>query len=321
VYDFADTRPLSSHRALLPFDMYRETFVVLALSNGKEYDQTAAQDSEGGILHQAVGEFAECIMSLQDNYLNALVHRLVLFDFDTEGVKLPSNTVTIPSVERASATALKTMMADITSTLLEELSALASSIRGLPNVETPKATTASGIESEKDVQRQSRPNSRLSMIPDSGKSSPGPDAVKAQHRASMPPHLSMPDLSPNNSQRPPSGTSTPPSSFDEMSGISSRPTAAETSVHSNERISMQGFGSGTAGERARNQAQSRIGVVVGSLYLLAGKWPDAVKELSNGAISAKANSDYAWHAKALDFLLVTLLMQAWAKVEFEVGDG
>ena len=82
---------------------------------------------------------------------------------------------------------------------------------------------------------------------------------------------------------------------------------------------MHGFGSGSFGERARNQAQSRIGIVTGSMYLLAGRWPDALRLLVDGATAAKASSDYAWYAKALDYLLVTLLMYAWAGINFEVS--
>lgn len=58
---------------------------------------------------------------------------------------------------------------------------------------------------------------------------------------------------------------------------------------------------------------------MGSLYLMAGCWPDAVKELSDGATVAKANNDHMWHGKALDYLLVICLLYAWAGLDFRVS--
>ncbi len=82
---------------------------------------------------------------------------------------------------------------------------------------------------------------------------------------------------------------------------------------------MQGFGAGGAGERERIKGKGRIGIVIGSLYLLAGRWPDAVKELTEGATIARANTDYLWHGKALDYLAICLVMYAWAGMEFRVS--
>ena len=82
---------------------------------------------------------------------------------------------------------------------------------------------------------------------------------------------------------------------------------------------MHGFGAGSIGERERNKGKGRVGVVVGSLYLLAGRWPDAIRELAESATIAKNNSDHLWHAKALDHILVCLLMCAWAGMDFQVS--
>lgn len=324
VYDFVDSHAPAAHRALLPFEMYRETLVVFALTDGREYIDNVTEESLADALQQAVGEFAQCIMNLQDRYDSSLVQRLLLFDFDAEEVKLPSNTVKIPSPGKSvSTTALKTAMADVTAALLEELSALSRSIQALPLVDTPRAVILADGDLAGSGQRSLLPGSRHSMILESGKSSPAPTdpALKANHRMSMPPHLSGSDMmSRGSQQRPLSGTSTPPSSFDEIAGSSTPPSTATTDNTSRpaERISLQGFGSGSAGEKARNQAQNRLGTIKGSLYLLAGRWVEAAKELNAGATSAKANSDYAWYAKSLDLLFVALLMQAWANIDFEV---
>ncbi|KAI4286521.1 MAG: hypothetical protein L6R35_004230, partial [Caloplaca aegaea] len=54
------------------------------------------------------------------------------------------------------------------------------------------------------------------------------------------------------------------------------------------------------------------------MYLLAGRWPDAVKETVDGATVAKANNDHLWHGKALDHLLVICLLYAWAGLDFQI---
>ena len=53
--------------------------------------------------------------------------------------------------------------------------------------------------------------------------------------------------------------------------------------------------------------------------MLAGRWPDAVRELTENAMIARTHNDHIWHAKALDYLLVCLLMYAWAGIDFRVS--
>jgi hypothetical protein len=74
----------------------------------------------------------------------------------------------------------------------------------------------------------------------------------------------------------------------------------------------------SATDRTKNRVKGRAGVVVGSLFLLAGRWPDALKELVEAANNARASSDYVWHAKALETVLLTLLMFGWAGMDFQV---
>ena len=44
-----------------------------------------------------------------------------------------------------------------------------------------------------------------------------------------------------------------------------------------------------------------------------------MKELIQSATIARGNSDYVWHAKAMDYILVCLLMYAWAGMDFRVS--
>jgi hypothetical protein len=126
------------------------------------------------------------------------------------------------------------------------------------------------------------------------------------------------------------GTRTPPTTFDEISGINAanalhqtnsntaRPSTATKSTTA-DRVSIHGFGSGGVGERARNKARGRITIVIGTLYMCAGQWLEAMKELTEGATKARALSDHLWHAKALEHIMVCMLLFAWSGMDFQVG--
>jgi len=125
------------------------------------------------------------------------------------------------------------------------------------------------------------------------------------------------------------GARTPPTTFDEMPGVASTNTLTRTSSNSSkpekwpmpssDKVSIQGFGSGGVGERARNKGRGRVSIVIGALYMCAGQWHEALKELTEGATRARAFSDHLWHAKALENIMVCLLLFAWAGMDFQVG--
>jgi hypothetical protein len=81
-------------------------------------------------------------------------------------------------------------------------------------------------------------------------------------------------------------------------------------------MSIQGL---SAADRTKNRIKGRLGVVVGTLYLQTGRWPDALKELVEAATMARASSDYLWHGKALESILLCLLMFGWAGMDFQVS--
>jgi len=87
---------------------------------------------------------------------------------------------------------------------------------------------------------------------------------------------------------------------------------------SRDRVSVTGFGPGSVSERSRNIGRGRVGIVIGSLYLNAGRWNDAIKEFVEGATIAKTNLDHLWHAKALENILVAMMMLAWTGMDFQV---
>ncbi|KAJ5519104.1 TRAPP II complex [Penicillium expansum] len=131
-------------------------------------------------------------------------------------------------------------------------------------------------------------------------------------------------LSSNGSSPGPSDHETP-TTFDEITRaihLSSRtnsrsraPSTASPKEHSRDRMSVSGM---SATDRTKNRIKGRAGVIIGTLFLQAGRWPDALKELTEAVNNARASSDYIWHAKALETILLCLLMFGWAGMDFQI---
>lgn len=327
LYDLSISSPSLSHLALSPFELYREPLVVIAICDGAGIeheaattlanadrgrdDDTATQDSLKQLLSGGIEQ-------LQTEFGKALVHRIVIFDYEEPKIELPEGVLMAPPPEKSKTTTIKTLMSDITSSLLAEMTAFAKSLQALPTIESPKQMRV-------PVRIQTGSNGTISA-PDSRRSfSPVSETTGGLQRS-----MSLQRANPHSRsitaefRDAPSGVRTPPTTFEDIAGISlsssARPSDGKLGrSNSQYRVSMHGFGAESIGERERNKGRGRIGVVMGSLYLLAGRWPDAVRELSDSAAIAKSNGDHLWHAKALDYILVCLLMYAWADMDFRVS--
>ena len=333
VYDLttASTTPL--HRSLAPFELYRENLAVIAVADGREYSDKVEDGVEGR--NSALCEFQQLsggAARLKDSYPSAFVHEVFVFDWAPRDTQLPQGLVAVPPKDISNTTTMKTIMCDMTSKLLAEMTTFAISVQALPNLEVPRpsradAATGDGIgRGTSRGELASRPGSRSTNTPEFRAGSPANESDRHIHRASLPAHpTTLNSKLANEHGRPRSAaddTKTPPVTFDDMNELPERPNTTSatesTGKLARDRVSVHGFGSGSLGERARNQAKSRIGVVIGSMHLLAGRWSDALKELVESVAAAKSNSDYAWYAKALDYLLVTILMYAWAGKDVEI---
>lgn len=335
LYDLSTAIPLSSHSALSPFELYREPLVVLGISDGHQCCVRAEavtapdqqQDPSLGNKNRfgEHGELQEGLEDIKDAYSKALVHRVFVFNHVKTVKPLPEDMVAVPSPEHSNITTMKTIMCDLTSQLLGEMTTLAKSIQALPTVQSP--TTVSGRRT--DLGSRSGNATPSAEIHASRSVSPTKRDLKSQHRMSMPVNLpsdsNFQSGTPESRARsPPSRSQTPVTTFDEIAG-SQGPASpfqkpkGDSRQDSKDRLSMQGFGAGGSGERERMKGKGRVGIVIGTMYLLAGRWPDAIKELVESATISKANNDYVWIAKALDCILVALLMEAWAGMDFKVS--
>jgi hypothetical protein len=351
LYDLSTSLPPSSHLALSPFEQFREPLLIIAIADAQEYPQfqrsraeeESGQDVDG--MSESGSEDADEIRSavedLREQFPKAYLHSLMLFESDlqTRHRQLPPETLLIPPRAQLKTTTMKTIMCDLTSNLLAELNSFAKSIQALPTIPSPasQSGTADSVPNWAGTDSAAAQFSRRnSQVPSASRpESPISNAQKDLHRMSMPVLPSNAGASltvdHNGASSPTTeGSRTPPTTFDEISGLdaakalhrsssnSSKPNSAVRDL-SADRVSTHGFGSGGVGERARNKGRGRVSVIIGTLYLCAGQWHEAVRELTDGATLARANSDHLWHAKALENTLVCLLLFAWSGMDFQVS--
>lgn len=340
IYDLTTSEPLPSHLALAPFEIFQEPLVIVGIVDGGDLDTSLGNVSEtsnglsvakagdGKLPDRSYDHLAEGLEQLREAYTNALVHQILVFDHKKPVAPLPDGVLLVPSPQDSRTTTIKTVMCDLTSLLLAEMTSYAKSLQALSSIESPTIALDDRIlngsslgSATTDGYIRHTPPTSASM--GTRPFSPSNASNNGQHRMSMPGHLpSTRSEFASRSGSPAGGIRTPVATSEDISGIKlARVQSSDYNGNrqtSRDRVSVQGFGPGSLGERQRNRGKGRVGVVIGALYLLAGRWPDAIKELTESASVAKAHSDHLWHAKALDYILVCLLMLGWAGMDFQV---
>ncbi|KAJ5173891.1 TRAPP II complex [Penicillium coprophilum] len=311
LYDLSFSVPPTSHLELFPFELYREPLVIIAIADGAELPESTG-DEQNHPTPEGLDQLLEELEGMKERNPRALVNQLLVFDHHgldkiTNG---PDNVLWVPPPHASKATTMKTVLCDITSVLLSEMDEFAKTIQSIPSIESPKA---SSWGPHRNPELRPRPVDRL------------------MNRMTLPAQLpSSPNgtrdgtpLSSNASSPAPSDHETP-TTFDEITRaihLSSRtnsgrsPSVSSPKEHSRDRMSVSGM---SATDRTKNRIKGRAGVIIGTLFLQAGRWPDALKELTEAVNNARASSDYIWHAKALETTLLCLLMFGWAGMDFQI---
>ncbi|KXJ93184.1 hypercellular protein A [Microdochium bolleyi] len=355
MYDLVTHVPPPSHIALSPFDFYREPLAVIAVADGRELQNTAFNKRQSANGHaptmaeRNIRALYQELESLRDSYPKMLTHHVLIFDFEhppEQEIPIPEGIKVIPPVETATTTAMKTVMCDISSLLLAEMTTLAKSFEAMTTIDSPgQAPSRTGMNgssfASEDANGTGRRNSQFALPSVTRSASTSGASERSQSRMSMPVGLkSLPfgssstSTSPRPSTPTRSGLSNPPTTFDELSssaasdGATSAPGSRPSSTigipeeprshSSQDKVSVQGFGPGGLNEKWRNKCRGRIRILVGSLYLQAGRWTDALKELADGATVSRSMNDHLWHGKALDLIVVCLMLLGWANIEFQV---
>ena len=350
VYDLATYYPPASHVSLSPFELYREPLIILGVADGEELDHipyrgTARTSWNNGApppkAEYNLRELYQDLEEVRDRYPKALVHHLLLFDYVPHEAAgpVPEGLSVIPPLADCKRTTMKTIMCDISSMLLAEMTTLAKSLQGLNTIESPGQSqisrqTNGASWGAGSANGMSRRNSQFSLpAQDSRTASPAGSMDRSHVRMSMPAQF-RPQTSESSTSSPSGRPTTPmndvqselPTTLDQIVG----PPGDQRQVPprfvtqdvirdtSRDRVSVQGFGSGSVSERSRSKGKGRVGIVIGSLYLKSGRWGDALRELVDSTSIAKSNLDHLWHAKGLEEILISMLMLAWIGLDFQI---
>lgn len=337
VYELSPAVPPSPHLALAPFEFYRQPLLVVGILDATENDGDAVTES-GGEKGPPSTKDPESLRRILDDlradFSGAILHQLLIFDLENGEGNLPAGVIAIPTPEKSRTTTVKTVMCDMTSQLLGEMTTWGKNIQKMPNLETPKVLNLPSVNERMLSALPSYLNSSSGADPSAGRSrsfSPAGDDPRSNHRMSLPAHFSSKQNSRSTTpdSRVPSPSSrprTPPANLEDIPSPPNVPSPSKPRGTSQDRPrtasqdrESRKHRSDSLGDREKLKIKGRIGVVIGSMFLLTGRWPDAVKELVGSANITRSNSDYVWQAKALDYLLVCLLMYAWAGMNFRVS--
>lgn len=350
-YELVTHAPLPSHLAISPFELFREPLAIIAVADGKELHKevigkrTSLSGRAPTLVEQNVRSLYQELEDLRDHHGKALVHQVLIFDYEApEGheISMPEGIIPIPPAEKCKRTTMKGVMCDISSLLLAEMTTLAKSIEGTNFIDSPgqfsSRSNGTGWAGE-EANGHPRRNSQFAhgLMRSSSSSGFADKSDPRQARMSMPPvpFKSSPSIlnsgnSPRHSVVGKGSVSSIPTTFDDMAGLSdsgrttpepasARPDTAEGHRSSSqEKVSVQGFGSGGPNDRWRLKGKARAVIVVGSIYLQAGRWTDALRDLIEGASMARSVNDHIWHGKALELITICLFLLAWAGIEFQI---
>ena len=349
-YDLITHVPPPSHLALAPFELYREPMVIIALADGKELrnESFSKRNSANGtgptVVTKNVRALYQELEGLRDTYSKSLVHHVIIYDFvapEAAEITMPEGISAIPPIEDCKRTTIKTVMCDVSSLLLAEMTALARSFEAMTAIESPgQYSTGRGTHGPAwgggGIGTSGLPR-RNSQFSDQGARPTSASQVEDRNRMRMSVPVSSSRVPFNSSSsttaRPSTPTRTGPADTsqhaDGMNGTSSGPptpeqrnsrpdTADAIRDKSRDRVSVQGFGPGGANDRWRLKGKGRVAVLIGSMYLLAGRWSDSLKELTEGAAAARSLNDHIWHGKALELIVMNLLLLGWSNLSFQV---
>jgi hypothetical protein len=280
---------------LSPYEIFREPLLVIGVGKGLGDDG----EEEGRKELKAATDY------MRERHPR-VVHRYLLSlreDEDNTG-KLMANVTTVEKSHQAGDPSLVKAMRTVAVRFLRELSTYVQALQASPSIPTPGQT--------------SRTQQRASWMREvESRSNAGPRNV-----------TSPPPPGEDGPSRPPSRSlASPATSFDQMPNSNATVNALSRSDSnrgndgrgsSRDRISVQGFGSNTSTEKAKKRGKARVGIVVGSIYMMAGMWTEGLQRLVESCNQAIKLHDQLWYAKGLENIIVCQLLQVWKGVFFQV---
>ncbi|EME85872.1 uncharacterized protein MYCFIDRAFT_81842 [Pseudocercospora fijiensis CIRAD86] len=307
IYSYSPSLPSAQQAQLPPYELYREPLLVLGVVDARS---NAIKDS-------AKKELEGASAYLKERHPR-VVHRqlLVLARDDKQGVSEISNAIAITNIETHNDPSLREAMSLVSARFLVEFSTYAKAVQASPTIQTPGQTARNlqRTSSLRDDERSARTGSGAGTPVSATVSSPTEHGSPSRFPSKAPPHPAT-----SFDQIPGAGaTSNSPRPDSRSSNQSSSTTGRSKRTASQDRVSVQGFGSSTSQGKARVRGKARVGIVLGSIYMMAGHWSEALTILVEHTNKARSLGDHLWHAKGLEHLLVCMILLAWSGTEFQV---
>jgi len=341
LYDLLTTIPTASHAALSPYETFREALVVICIGDAGEN----VIDDEPGPGHAAdMEELQDDLELIAEQLPRALLVQPMFFE-TTSSVSSsrgawPTNSILVPSLQDQQFTTMKTVMCVVSARFLAELSTFARSVQESSTIGTPAGTTGTSTPA---AVKNGRPLSLLrttSLRADFSTIDPPSPIDEDDYSDGLPALSEVTSASAEYPESPSTNSQTSPEAANNKErdgrGFSNRrQVSRDSSIDSlnrrdpmeyTERRRLPGISSRKSilrnkpdpAELAEARLTARKALIIGSLYLQSGRWSDALRELTQGAIQARSLDDHFWHAKALENLLVTMLMLTSGGLEFEI---
>jgi hypothetical protein len=309
LYRFSSAAPSQQQQNLSPYELYREPLLVLGVADG-----LAQPNKDDGEAETRQKELEQAAGYIKERHPR-VVHRqlIVLEPQDSEEILAAYNAIAISHLDQENHPSLQKAICEVSARFLFEFTTYAKALQASPTIQTP-GQTARDLQQRRGSMKES--DKRLS----SSLSSPSEDGSPSRLPSKAPPlpATSFDQISGTNSIS--SGLSRSDSKASSSSNLST--PSAKGKGHgrnsSQDRISVQGFGSSNSQEKVRIRGKARVGIVLGSIYMMAGHWIDGLRVLVEHTSTARRLSDHLWHAKGLECLLTCMLLLAWAGVEFQV---
>ena len=284
-----------------PFELNREPQIILAVADGR---RLAVQDggvdgknAPNGVTRPRQPNLVAELEVASGSYPRALMSHLLVFDSEEVANGQRDATAThIPEPGKSASTTMKTVMCDVAGTFLIKLHNVPREIQDLPTIESPWRGTK--IPKAEFSSLAARAHQRMTMPVRSATARDGRDIRLS----------SVPSPS-NNQGSGRSGSGTP-------NGVRA-PSLQRSQSHHRTSTPPQGS---MVSQDSRNQGKlaGRTAVVLGALYLQAGLWPDALRELERGLITCRSLSDYLWHGRSLELIIACMIMLSWANIGFQI---
>ena len=282
-YNYTTSAPSEQQLQLSPYELFREPLLVLGV-----VERLNAQDDAKEKELVAAAEY------LRERHPR-VVHRQLLALEDLEG---PEN-----------GPALKSAVREITARFLLELTTYTQALQASPSIQTPGQTARS-----LQITSSLRENENLSG---SGRTTPRQSVESLSSTESSPERL--PTVR---------HVSSPPTSFDQIASANTAPSRSNSRARkrnkqggrasSQDRVSVQGFGSNTSSARLALGGKLRVGIVIGSIYMMAGHWTEALRVLGEHTNQARLLGDHLWHAKGLENIVVCVFLHGLVGLDFHV---